>query len=97
MNATKAWEVASHFAQSRQYYQSAAGGATKMVRGVLSFGSPQLCSTIFMLRCQNPERCLSHLLLNVEDTGDHALSGYPQRTSNLDNLGNFRRAPFGPP
>lgn len=36
MNATKAWEVASQFAQGRQYYQSAAG-AGDLVRPLILF------------------------------------------------------------
>ena len=36
MNATKSWEVASHFAHGRQYYQSAAG-AGELVRPLILF------------------------------------------------------------
>lgn len=36
MKARKAWEVASHFAQGREYYQSAAG-AGELVRPLILF------------------------------------------------------------
>ena len=77
MNATKAWEVSSHFAQGRQYYQSAAG-AGELVRPLILFYGTMALSRglVLFLDTYKSEVAGGH---GLREGGWTALNAHPEK------------------
>ena len=91
MNAAKAWEVASHFAQGRQYYQSAADAGELVRPLILLYGTMALSrGLVLFLDTRKSALVSGHGLKEGDWTAlDKQLKKLPEAEVKVETKGTF--------